>query len=323
MSRLAAVLLALALTAAACAQGPDVDESEQAQRDPAPAATGQSGDNTAVLSSGVETQGAPSRVRLFAVGDIGVCGSQNDDKVGRFLRNKTAPIALLGDIAYERGTPKEFATCFDPVWGPMFDRLYPSPGNHEYATEDARGYYGYFGERAVRPGRGWYAFNLGRHWKIIALNSQCGEVGGCGPDSPQGRWLAGALDRAGRKNVLAFFHVPRYSSGSHGSSTAVLPLFRALYRGGADIVLSGHDHSYERFAPQNAVGQRRARGVQQFVVGTGGRTLYALGPREKNSRARNNDTYGVLRLDLRRRGYDWKFIPVVGQYTDSGSRSLD
>ena len=312
-----AVLLVLALTVAACGQNapddPAVVPSENAGRS-----------TTGVLASGPRTAAADSAVALFAVGDIGDCGTRADDKVARFLRERTARIATLGDTVYDAGTPEEFADCFDPAWGPMRDRIYPTVGNHEYATAGAQGYFDYFGDRAGTSGRGWYAYNLGDHWRAIVLNSQCSAVGGCGSTSPQGRWLAGALERAGNRNVIAYFHAPRYSSGKHGPTLAVRPLFRALYRARADIVLSGHDHSYERFAPQNAVGDRRPHGVQQFVVGTGGRALYPFERRPlANTRARNDTTYGVLRLALRRHGYSWKFIPVVGSYTDSGKRSLD
>lgn len=264
----------------------------------------------------------PSFVPLLAVGDSAACDTTTDDKVAAFLRKRTAPVAILGDAVYERGTAAEYENCFDPIYGPMFDRLQPAPGNHDYATAGAQGYFDYFGARARRPGKGWYAFSLGEHWRVIALNSQCSIVG-CDKGSAQYKWLQTALERAASRNVLAFFHVPRYSTGSHGSSLEVKPLFRALYRARADVVLSGHDHSYERFAPQNASGDYRRDGVQQFVVGTGGRRLYSWSRDPlPNTRARNNDTYGVLRLALRADGYSWRFIPVIGDYADSGSRTL-
>ncbi len=317
MRTLCVAVLAAAVLLAACGQAPRREPDVAASLPP-------SGGTTSVLSAGegTATAAADDEVRLLAVGDIAGCNTTNDDKVAKFVRSRTAQVALLGDTVYDNGTPEEYANCFDPHWGSILHRLRPAVGNHEYHTPGASGYFDYFGERAVRPGKGWYAYNLGDHWRAIVLNSQCAEVGGCTADSPQGRWLADALERAGSRNVLAYFHVPRYSSGLHGSSTTVKPLFRALYRARADIVLSGHDHSYERFAPQNARGERRSHGVQQFVVGTGGRGLYPFGTIRPHSRARNNKTYGVLRLILRPDGYSWRFVPVVGSYSDSGSRSL-
>jgi hypothetical protein len=265
---------------------------------------------------------ASGTVSLLAVGDIADCTTTADDRVAAFLLRRSAPIVTLGDTVYESGSPQEFAACFDPWWGRMLQRIRPAVGNHEYRTPAAKGYFGYFGERAGRPGRGWYARNIGDHWKLIVLNSQCARLG-CETGSRQHRWLRGALERAGRRNVIAVLHHPRFSTGKHGPNRVVLPLYRALYRARADILLSGHDHSYERFAPRNAKGQRRRHGVQQFVVGTGGRGLYPFrGPPHRLTRARDNTTYGVLRLILRPNGYRWRFLPVIGDFTDSGRRSL-
>ena len=272
-------------------------------------------------------EAAASEIPLLAVGDTAACDTEVDDKVAEFMGKRSAKIALLGDTVYETGTPEEYRDCFDPIYGSMLDRIYPAIGNHEYKYENASGqngagYFDYFGDRAGTAFRGWYSFNLGDYWRVIVLNSNCSYVR-CDSDSRQVEWLRGALDRAGKRNVIAVTHAPRYSSGEHGNNLTVKPFFRVLYRNGADIILSGHDHSYERFRPQNAVGEYREKGVQQFVVGTGGRHLYEFGDIQRNSRARNNDTFGVLRLELRRRGYSWRFLPVVGgDYSDEGSRSL-
>lgn len=268
----------------------------------------------------VATASETPDVYLFAVGDVASCDTRADDKIAAFLKDRSAPIALLGDTVYDSGTEAEYRDCFDPIFGTMRDRIYPAVGNHEYRTADAQGYFDYFAERAGRPGRGWYMHDLNEHWRIIALNSNCSIVR-CDRDSRQFRFLKNALSSAGSRNVLAYWHAPRYSSGEHGSNRNVKPFFRKLYRSGADIVLSGHDHDYERFAPQNANGERRLDGVAQFVVGTGGRYFYPFpGAPLKNSRARDDETHGVLRLSLRPTSYDWKFIPVVGSFTDSGSR---
>lgn len=313
----ATVATAALLVLAGCGSPPPADE----QADPQPP-----GATTGSLSSDSATvQAAATEVALFAVGDVAACDTDRDDKVAKFLASRSAPITILGDTVYDSGTPEEYQECFDPLFGSMLDRIHPAVGNHEYRTPDASGYFNYFGDRAGRPGKGWYAFNLGDHWKVIVLNSNCSFVGGCEPGDRQYEWLKGALERARPRNVLAVTHAPRYSTGEHGSQLSMKPFFRLLYRRGADIMLSGHDHSYERFRPQNAIGERRSSGVQQFVVGTGGRHLYEFsrGPL-KNTAVRDNTTYGVMRLELRRRGYSWKFIPVTGgDFTDGGSRSLD
>jgi acid phosphatase type 7 len=312
--------LALGLTIiavlAACGQPPP------AEPDAGAAANG--GAATLAASEPSRVAAAAVEVPLLAVGDIGMCDNPNDNKVARFVRSRSARVATLGDTVYESGSHQEFAECWEPHWGSIKDRIYPAVGNHEYKTPGADGYFDYFGARAGKPTQGWYSYDLGPHWRAIVLNSQCWEVGGCSADSPQGRWLTRTLNEAGDRNVLAYFHAPRYSTGEHGSNLAMKPMFRALYLARADIVLSGHDHDYERFAPQNASGDRRVHGVQQFVVGTGGRGLYPWGrSRLPNTQARNNTTHGVLRLVLRANGYSWRFIPVVGTYTDSGSRSLN
>ena len=265
----------------------------------------------------------PDEVHLLAVGDIADCEASADEEVAELVAGRRGRIALLGDTVYPSGTTQDFADCFDPAWGPMKSRIYPSVGNHEYQTEGAAGYFTYFGDRAGAAGKGWYSYNLGPSWRAIVLNSNCRAVGGCGADSPQGRWLASELEAVGDRNVLAYWHAPLYSSGEHGSIAAMRPFFRKLYRAGADIVLNGHDHNYERFAPQNADGERRPNGVQEFVVGTGGRSLYPFeDPPLPNTRVRRATTYGVLKLRLRADGYSWLFLPSRGSFTDSGSRTL-
>lgn len=293
------------------------------------AGEGSGEDVTLTPERSIAAAGDTSEVHLIAVGDIADCNVTTDEKVAAVVAGLRGKIATLGDNAYENGTLEEFNTCFDPKWGPLTNRMFPAPGNHEYGTPEAAGYFGYFtgkGRRVGDPGQGWYAYNLGTSWRAIALNSSCANVGGCTEDSPQGKWLAAELEEAGNRHVLAYWHAPRYSGGDHGSVLKMKPFFRMLYRARADIVLGGHDHSYERFAPQNANGEYRRRGVQQFVVGTGGRSLYAFefGSRLPNTRARDDETYGVLKLRLRADGYSWRFVPAAGgDFTDSGSRTLD
>ena len=222
---------------------------------------------------------------------------------------------------YPSGTPEEFAACYDPSWGVAKHRTRPAPGNHDYLTDGARGYFGYFGAAAGDPDKGYYSYDVGS-WHVIALNSNCLLVaGGCGAGSPQEQWLKSDLAAHQSACTLAYFHHPRFSSSANNRS--VDPFWRDLYEAGAEVVLNGHAHNYERFAPQRPDGTRDdARGVREFVVGTGGVNLHPFGTIKPNSQARNANTYGVLRLTLHTGSYDWKFVPVAGKtFTDSGTKS--
>ena len=221
------------------------------------------------------------------------------------------------------GSPEEFARCYEPTWGRHKARTRPAVGNHEYGTPGAAGYFGYFGAAAGEAGKGWYSYDLGA-WHVVALNTNCSQVGGCQAGSEQERWLRADLAANGARCTVAYMHHPRFSSGNvHGGSSAVDPLWRALEADGAELVLAGHDHHYERFAPQTASGALDVeRGVRQFVVGTGGRPLYAFGPPEPNSEVRDNTTWGVLHLRLRDDRYDWRFVGRPGSsFADSGTSS--
>ncbi len=258
-------------------------------------------------------------VTALAVGDIASCTTDNDERTAALVAARPDPVLLLGDLVYEKGTTAEFARCYDPAWGAFTERAYPTPGNHEYYTKDAAPYYAYFGERAGTPGQGWYSTDLGA-WHVISLNSNCEAIGGCTADSPQGRWLAADLAANRARCTLAFWHHPRFSSGIHGSTTDMEPLWQILSDAKADVVLSGHDHDYERFAPKDRDGRDADDGIRQFVVGTGGKSLYPLVLRRAGSEVGNASTYGVLELTLAPSSYSWKFIPVEGQtFTDTGT----
>jgi len=227
-------------------------------------------------------------------------------------------VAALGDLQYEAGSLADFQGSFDKTWGTFIDRMHPAIGNHEYGTPGAAGYFAYFGARAGRPGEGWYSYELGS-WHVVSLNANC-DIVGCGPGSPQQRWLRADLATHPRRCTLAYWHQPRFSSGLHGSDDALIPLWRTLQAGGADVALSGHDHDYERFAPQTADGRLdRVHGVVQFVVGTGGKSHYPVLLAGRNSRA-HASAFGVLRLTLGRGAYAWRFVaePGVG-YRDAGA----
>jgi acid phosphatase type 7 len=263
---------------------------------------------------------APPPATLVAAGDVASCDSDGDERTAAVVARIPGTVAVLGDSVYERGTPEEFASCYAPSWGGFRARTRPAVGNHEYGTPGAAGYFAYFGSRAGHPARGWYAYRLGE-WRIVVLNSNCGRVGGCGPGSPQLMWLRAELRRHRAACTLAYWHHPRFSSGLRGPDRTVVPLWNALHAAGADVVLAGHDHHYERFAPLAPSGRvDRRRGIRQFVVGTGGRSHYPTVRRTPGSEVRDWQTFGVLRLTLRAGAYDWRFVPVEGgRFTDAGS----
>jgi hypothetical protein len=258
---------------------------------------------------------------LVGAGDIASCSSSGDEATAKLLSSIPGTVYTTGDNAYEDGTGGEFSNCYDPSWGRYKARTRPSVGNHEYYTLGASGYYGYFGSAAGDPAKGYYSYNRGQ-WHIISLNSMCGKVGGCGANSPMVTWLKEDLASNPTSCTLAYFHHPLFSSGSeHGNDPRMRPSWDALYEAGAEVVLNGHDHDYERFAPQTPAGEADPkRGIREFVVGTGGNSLYAFLPPKPNSQVRNVDTYGVLKLALHPDSYEWKFVPVAGKtFTDSGS----
>jgi hypothetical protein len=232
-----------------------------------------------------------------------------------------AAVLPLGDNQYNSGALSEYRQVYDPTWGRVKAISYPVPGNHDYGTSGAAGYFDYFGSAAGERGKGYYSFDVGT-WHLIALNSNCTRVsGGCGAGSPQEQWLRADLAAHANRCTLAFSHHARWSSGHDGSNTFMDALWRALYDANAEILLSGHSHDYERFAPQNAAGELdNARGIRQFVVGTGGAFFTGIGSLIANSEARQNHTYGVLRLTLHPTSFDWEFVPEAGKtFSDRGS----
>jgi hypothetical protein len=239
-------------------------------------------------------------------------------------------VLALGDTQYENGEYSHFLASYGPSWGRVKSITRPAIGNHEYhegsGTPPGSGYFDYFNGVGAFTGiagdrdKGYYSFNVGG-WHLVAINSMCDEVDGCDPGSPQERWLREDLFANRRSCTLAYWHHPLYSSGGIGNNRSMQPIYQALYEAGADLVLAGHDHNYERFAPQDASGAPDpAFGIREFVVGTGGKTLREMGIVKANSEVRQNQSYGILSLTLRRRAYDFRFIPdAVGTFTDSGS----
>jgi hypothetical protein len=265
---------------------------------------------------------------VVAAGDL-VCGTGTTGALCKHaetaaLTTGIAPAAalLLGDIQYESGTLSDFNTFYNPTWGVHNAIARPAPGNHEYQTSGAAGYFDYYNGNGVQTGarsEGWYSFNLGA-WHIVSLNSNCASVGGCGAGSAQEVWLRADLAANPAECTLAYWHHPRFSSGQHGNDAITQALWQALYDFGADLILAGHDHNYERFAPQTATGVADARGIRSFVVGTGGKELRSLSTVRANSQLRDASSLGVLKLTLHPTSYDWQFVPIPGHtLSDIGS----
>ena len=274
-----------------------------------------------VTSTPTPTATSPGYPVLVGAGDISSCDNNNDEAMALVLDGIPGTVFTLGDNAYPDGTAADFANCYDPTWGRHKARTRPAVGNHDYLTTGASGYFDYFGAAAGDPSQGYYSYNLGA-WHLIALNSNCSDVGGCGAGSPQEAWLRADLAAHPATCTLAYWHHPLFNSGIHGNHTFMQAIWQALYDYGADVVLNGHDHNYQRFAPQDPSGVADpAHGIQEFVVGTGGKSLYSFpGATTANTEVRNDQTYGVLKLTLSTTSYSWQFIPVAGQtFTDSGS----
>ena len=232
-----------------------------------------------------------------------------------------AAVLLLGDIQYEDGTFSKFTASYDPSWGRVKSITKPAPGNHEYQSGAANGYFQYFGSAAGDPTKGYYSYDLGG-WHIVALNSNCSFVGGCGAGSAQEQWLRADLAAHPASCTLAYWHHPRFSSGSHGNDGTYTAFWQALYDANADLVLVGHEHDYERFAPQTpSGGLDLARGIRQIVAGSGGKEVRTFSTIRPNSEARDVSSLGVLELTLGANAYEWRFRPAVGSFTDSGSAS--
>jgi chitodextrinase len=277
----------------------------------------------AALSLAATSSATADEPILLAAGDIAGCDSNGDEETATLLDGQTGTIATLGDNAYPNGTAEEFSSCYAPSWGRHRDRTFPAPGNHDYLSSGAAPYYAYFGDRAGPPGRGYYSYDLGA-WHIVSLDSNCSVIaGGCGAGSPQEQWLKADLAASAALCTLAYWHHASFSSGTtHGPSDRMRALLDVLHAHHADIVLTAHEHHYERFAPQTPDRIASSSGIRAFVVGTGGRSpTYPFGsPPAPNSELRVNGVRGVLKLTLRAAGYDWQFLPVPGQtLSDTGT----
>jgi hypothetical protein len=280
---------------------------------------------------------ASGPVRIAAAGDIACApgkavtsqGCRQGAVSDLLVAGNYAAVLALGDVQYYCGSLAAFHQVYAPSWGRVLARTHPVVGNHEYLTSgdvdcsqsnaSAAGYFDYFGAAAGTRGQGYYSFDVGA-WHLIALNSNCGDVGGCDASTPEGRWLAQDLAAHRSRCTLAYWHIPLFSSGGRAKRNTQ-PFWSQLYNAGADLVLTGHDHIYERFAPQRPDGSVDARsGIREFVVGTGGANHTTIRSVAANSEVRDAATFGVLELTLSDGSYDWRFRPESGgRFTDSGA----
>jgi hypothetical protein len=259
----------------------------------------------------IHASAAGVSVIVTGAGDISTCSNTNDSKTVQLVGLMTPNyVFTLGDNVYDKGTAAEFVNCYNPTWGVWKSRTKPVPGNHEYQTSGATGYYNYFGVPK------YYAYNAGE-WRVYALNSEIDTSA----SSAQAQWLKNDLAANPKKCVMAYWHRARWSSGSdHRSDSKTQPLWALLYDAKAELVITGHSHNYERFAPMNKSGGAVSPGLQQIVVGTGGVSLDGFGSILSASRVRNGKTYGVLRLYLQPTAYSWRFLPITGgTFSDTGT----
>lgn len=252
------------------------------------------------------------------------------DAVAKAIESKDVDAVLLaGDLQYDAGEESNFRDSFAVSWINLLTRSFAAPGNHEYGTRGASGYFNFWNgqpqgaARAGEPGKGYYAFDIGS-WRIIALNSNCESVGGCGPGSAQAQWLAMELEANKPLCTLAFWHHPVFSSGNYQASekdnSRGRYFWQLLEQNGADVIVNGHDHLYERFAPQTSDGSiNPKKGVRQFIVGTGGKSLYKLhADKTLNHEYGNDSSFGFLEMELAASSYSWQFVGIDGQKYDAG-----
>jgi len=250
---------------------------------------------------------------LLAAGDIGVCGSRGAAETGEMLDALQGTILALGDIAYPHGTAYDFINCYEPVWGRHKSRTRPTTGNHEYEAAAAQPYFDYFGALAGPPGVGYYSFKAG-DWLVLSLNSNIP----VGNTTAQVQWIRSELTANTSRCALAYFHHPLYSSGPNGDNARLAGLWQLLYDMGVDVILSGHEHLYERYGPMTPDGQRNdAKGIRQFIVGTGGAGLYSISRLHPVSEVQVI-SHGLLKLTLSSQAYQWEFLQTSGVRGDFG-----
>jgi alkaline phosphatase len=249
---------------------------------------------------------------LVGAGDIAACDDGGraalTGRLAASIAPTTATVFTTGDNAYPSGRIQDFEDCYAAAWGALRARTRPATGNHEWQTSGAAGYHAYFGDAAGPPDATWYAYDAGT-WRVIVLDSECDHVGGCDAGSPQGRWLAAELAKQTAGCSVAIWHRPRFSSGDrHGSDPSVAPLFEAVAAGGVDLVLNGHEHSYERFGRLSPNGRPDLDGVREIVVGTGGAEAYGFDAPLAGSEFRVTGVPAILVLQLAPGAYRWRLV---------------
>jgi hypothetical protein len=254
---------------------------------------------------------------LVGAGDIASCNADKSQATALLLDKIPGTVFTVGDNAYPKGTTRQFSECYGPSWGRHRERTRPAPGNHDYESQQAAPYFKYFGANAGPVGRGYYSYDLGS-WHILSLNSNTNAALW---GTAQEEWLRADLKASPATCVLAYWHHPRFNSGkTYGNLPQMSALYKILFEHSVSVLISAHDHIYERFAPQDPNGKADARGVRQFITGTGGGPLYEIGALQPNSEVRNNATHGVIKFTLHSTSYDWEFIPIAGQtFRDRGS----
>lgn len=260
---------------------------------------------------------------MVGAGDIAACDSDGDEATAALIDEVVAVaeqtiVFTSGDNAYDEGSAANFADCYDPYWGRHKAITRPVPGAREYRTPGASAYFEYFGEAAGVAGEGWYSYDFGA-WHVIALNSNCDELGGCGLDSPQGQWLQEDVESSNTRCTIAYWHDPTFSSTVDGGHPDLQEFYGFLFDSDVEIVVNGDDHFYERFLPQDQFNEEFDEGLRQFTVGTGGRSLSQFGLPAPHSAVRFNEAFGVLILTLNPNGYVWEFRTVEGAlFSDRG-----
>lgn len=262
---------------------------------------------------------AQGPARLLVAADIGQCDAQGGAgtpvlATAALLQDRPGLVLAAGDLAYPDGRTTDFARCYDPAWGTVKSRTLPVPGNHEYHQAGATPYYDYFGAQAGTRGEGWYSVNF-HGWHLVGLNSNLKDADA----AAQLAWLRTDLAHRPAGCLLAFWHHPRFSSGQHGANTVMAEAWTLLAQAGADVVLNGHDHDYERFAPLGADGLPAVDGIREFVVGTGGAALTPIARVHAQSEVRDDHTFGILEMDLSPDHYRWRFLGTEGaEFEDRG-----
>jgi hypothetical protein len=266
---------------------------------------------------------------LYAAGDIACppgsaatatqCGQQRTSD----LITSASRVLPLGDNQYDAGALSAYTSVYRPTWGRFDPLTSPVPGNHEYGTSGAGGYFSYFGARAGTPGQGWYSYDLGA-WHLLALNSECNHLSGnpCASGGAQETFVRADLAAHPNACTLAYFHEPVFSSGTAApdNAAAMMPIWRDLYAAHVDLVLNGHKHNYQRANLLGPTGAVDSRGIRLIIVGTGGVDLSGSAALRPGFQVFDNKTFGVLRVTLHPGSYDWQFVPEPGKtFRDAGT----